>query len=377
MAFRQPKKHIQPIKYSEKPFGNEVRKSYQKTILEKAPIFPKPLEYEDIDNAFFDFVKNEIDVTVNGEVVPTFTLFSSQRFSEYSQTWNHSDEEGNLLMNFKTVNRDSNPSFGDNQGGLWNIPGNRRYTILQRTVLDDNGTESYEKYSMKQPYTVDLAYRINFVTNVFENINTFNQKVNYLFKARQCYIRPNGHYIPMVIDEINDESTYSIEDRKFYVQSISVKVMAYIIHETDFEIEKTPKRIFLAMEGETTKKPKISIDEYDTDKFEYTSIDMTVEFQPFMDKAKFESDTDFVVEKVESKNVRSLRLFKNGTMVYYKDGFKIKNGDEIKIKLFLLEINKPSVVYLHGYNPNKTYNSEETPEFVYDEKEKHEDIKIE
>lgn len=106
---------------------------------------------------------------------------------------------------------------------------NRRYTILQRTVLDDNGTESYEKYSMKQPYTVDLAYRINFVTNVFENINTFNQKVNYLFKARQCYIRPNGHYIPMVIDEINDESTYSIEDRKFYVQSISVKVMAYII----------------------------------------------------------------------------------------------------------------------------------------------------
>lgn len=100
------------------------------------------------------------------------------------------------------------------------------------------------------------------------------------------------------------------------------------------------------MEGETTKKPKISIDEYDTDKFEYTSIDMTVEFQPFMDKAKFESDTDFVVEKVESKNVRSLRLFKNGTMVYYKDGFKIKNGDEIKIKLFLLEFDKPSVVYL-------------------------------
>ena len=104
---------------------------------------------------------------------------------------------------------------------------------------------------------------------------------------------------------------------------------------------------------------------------------MTVDFQPFMDKVKFESDTDFVVEKVESKNVRSLRLFKNGTMVYYKDGFKIKNGDEIKIKLFLLEIDKPSVVYLHGYNPNKTYSSEETTEFVYDEKEKYEDIKIE
>lgn len=377
MAFKQPKKHIQPIRYIDKPFGNELRKSYQKTILENAPIFPKPLEYEDIDNAFFEFVKNEIDVFVNGKTVPTFTLYSSQRFSEYSQTWNHSDEEGNLLMNFKTVNRDSNPSFGDNQGGLWNIPGNRKYVILQRTVLDNNGTESYETYSMKQPYTVDLAYRINFVTNVFENINNFNQKVNYLFKSRQCYIRPNGHYIPMVIDDINDESTYSIEDRKFYVQSISVKVMAYIIHESDFEIEKTPKRIFLAMEGDTTKKPKISIDEYDTDKFEYTSIDMTINFQPYVDKVKFESDTDIVVQKVESKNVRSLRIFKNDTMVYYKDGFKIKNGDEIKIKLFLFELNKDSVVYLHGYNPNRMYNRDETPEFVNEEPEKFEDITIE
>ena len=261
MAFKQPKKYIQPIKYVDKPFGNEVRKSYQKTILENAPIFPKPLEYEDIDNAFFEFVKNNIEISVNGEIVPTFTLYSSQRFSEYSQTWNHCDEDGNLLMNFKTVNRDSNPNFGNNQGGLWNIPGNRKYVILQRTILDDNGTESYETYSMKQPYTVDLSYRINFVTNVFENLNDFNQKINYLFKARQCYIRPNGHYIPMVIDEINDESVYSIEDRKFYVQSISIKVMAYIIHETDFEIEKKPKRIFVAAEGDTVKKPKISIDE--------------------------------------------------------------------------------------------------------------------
>ena len=53
---KQPKKYIQPIRYSGIPFGNEVRKSYQKTILDKAPIIPKPLEYEDIDKAFFYFV---------------------------------------------------------------------------------------------------------------------------------------------------------------------------------------------------------------------------------------------------------------------------------------------------------------------------------
>lgn len=373
---KQPKKYIQPIRYSDIPFGNEVRKSYQKTILDKAPIIPKPLEYEDIDNAFFDFVKDTVDLTIDKKKVPTFTLYSSQRFSEYSQTWNHSDEDNNLLMNFKTVSREPNPTLGDNQGGLWNIPGDRKYTLLQRTVLDNNGTESYEVYTMKQPYSVDLSYRINFVTNIFENLNLFNQKINELFKSRQCYIRPNGHFIPMVIDEINDESVYSIEDRKFYVQSVSIKVMAYIIHEDDFQVERFPKRIILMTEGEKIKKPKISIEEYETDNFEYTNIDMTIDFKSGIDKAKFVSDTDFVVEDIKTKNVRNLRIFINGTLIYHQKGFKIKNDDEVKIKLFIVDVFEDSVVYLYGHNPNKTYEIDNTPEHIYDEKEKFEEIKI-
>ena len=192
MINRQPKKYIQPIRYTDIPFGNEVRKEYSKTILEKVPILPKPLEYEDIDNSFFDFVKDDIDIVIDGKIVPTFTLYSSQRFSEYSQTWNYTDEDDNLLMNFKTVNRDTNPSFGENQGGLWNIPGERKYRLLQRTVLDDNGTESYEVYSMKQPYTVDLLYRINFVTNIFENLDqayktgTIFPELEKPFTGRRC-----------------------------------------------------------------------------------------------------------------------------------------------------------------------------------------------
>ena len=129
-------------------------------------------------------------------------------------------------MNFKTVNRYKNPSFGGNQGNLWNVPGNRRYTLLQKDVLDDNGTESIEVYSMSQPYTVDLTYTINFITVTLENLNVFNQKINKLFASRQHYIRPNGHFIPMVIDDISDETSYSISDRKFYVQSVTIKLMA-------------------------------------------------------------------------------------------------------------------------------------------------------
>ena len=103
---------------------------------------------------------------------------------------------------------------------------------------------------------------------------------------------------------------------------------------------------------------------------------MTIDFKNGIDKATFVSDTDFVVEDVKTENVRNLRVFVNGTMIYHKNGFRIKNEDEVKIKLFIVDILKKSVVYLHVYNPNKIYESSEVPEKVYDEKEKFEEIKI-
>ena len=63
----QPKKNITKINKSQVPFGKQVRLSYQKKILDKSAVFPKPLEYDDIDKAVFEFVENEIDIAVDGE----------------------------------------------------------------------------------------------------------------------------------------------------------------------------------------------------------------------------------------------------------------------------------------------------------------------
>lgn len=112
---------------------------------------------------------------------------------------------------------------------------------------------------MKQPYAVDLIYNINLIANKYELINKFNALVNEAFKARQCYIRPNGHFIPMILDEISDESEYSIEDRKFFSQTFTIKVMAYIIHEKDFQVESYPKRIMVVYDGDAKKKNQMLI----------------------------------------------------------------------------------------------------------------------
>ena len=372
----QPKKNITNVRLKDKEYGLPLRKEYAKVILENAPIFPKPLGYDDIDNEMYHFANETIKLTINGKNIPTFTLYSNQRFSEYSQTWQYTDDDGNLLMNFKTINRENNPKPGDNQGGLWNIPGERNYTLLTRTVLGDNGKEHYEIYSMKQPYCVDLMYRINFVTNKFEYINNFNIIINDIFKSRQHYIRPNGHYIPIIVDEINDETEYSVGDRKFYAQSIVLKVMAYIINESDFKVEKKPKYASLFIEGDTNRpKPTINIDEND-DSIENVSINMTIDFDEWHDKVEFTMEGDMVVDTVSLFNLRSMRLFRNGTMIYTDKGFKLKDKDDIKIKVIHFDIKEKAKIVFSGYDPNVNFNNKETPEFVSDEPLKHEEIII-
>ncbi len=374
----QPKKYIQTVKLKDTEYGYPRRKSYGKTILNKETVFPKPLEYEDIDNEFFKFVSDELKMSINGKNIPTFTLYSNQRFSEYSQSWSHVDDDGNLLMNFKTVNRENNPKPGENQGGLWNIPGDQRYTLLIRDVLEDNGEESYEIYSMSQPYCVDLTYRISIITDIYENINYFNELINSKFKSRQCYIRPNGHFIPMVLEEINDNTEYTVSERKFYNQTVIIKAMAYIIKEEDFKVEKKPKRIKLFMQGDTKRpKPEINIDEYFKDKVGYKSIELTIDLKEYHNKVEFVIDTDFVIEKTELYNLRNIRLSVNDMPYYIDKGFQVKENDSIKIIVNHIDPSINSQIKFIGYNPNKTFINGEIPIDVKDEVDKYEDITIE
>ena len=130
MTMIQPKPYIDKLKLRHKSFGKERRRNLSKIILDKGTPFPKPITYQDIDKSFFDWVDEKLDISYDGKKLPTYKLFSSQKISEYSETWKNLDETGNIIMNFKTVTRDNNPQHGENQGGNYNIPGHRDYTML-------------------------------------------------------------------------------------------------------------------------------------------------------------------------------------------------------------------------------------------------------
>jgi len=358
MGRRQPKQRITTPRYKDRSEGVERRMSYAKTILDKEPEFPKPLEYEDIDAAFTEFAEKVVDLTdPDGKKVPTFTLYSNQRFSEYSQTWEHTDQDGNLLMNFKTVNRMGNPGPGRNQEGHWNIPGDRRYTLLMRNVLSDNGTEHVEVYSMKQPYAVDMSYRITFVTNTYEMLNRFNERVNEMFKSRQCYIRPNGHFVPMVLDEMTDETQYTVEDRKFFTQSANITVMAYIIHAKDFEVKKYAKRVKM---HDSVEKGKVVVDiDEPLSVSDFQQVEMNISFSVGETNVTFDMSGELAVTGGRRENIRDLRVSINGTPMYVDKGFRMNDGDTVRMRIFPVDYTKPSKVTLIGHDPTSIPNEAE------------------
>ena len=77
---------------------------------------------------------------------------------------------------------------------------------------------------------------------MYELLNEFNLMMNDKFKSIQCYIRPNDHFIPMILNDISDESEYSIDNRQYYSQTYNITVKAYIITEDDM---KEIKRLML------------------------------------------------------------------------------------------------------------------------------------
>lgn len=381
----QPKPFIDRFKLRNKSYGVERRRNMSKIILEHGTPFPLSVEYEDIDKEFQRWVDEDLRISYDNITLPTFKLFSNQRISEYAQTWKHLDENGNILMNFKTVTREIDPQQGQSQGGYYNIHGNRDYPMFYVPVLQENGQEAYDLYSMKQPYAVDFSYTVGIITNKYELINQFNQLIQDKFKSLQCYISPNGHNMPLVLDNITDESEYALEDRKYYSQKYRIKLKAYIIKKEDFIVTRIPSRITFGAEGNDYKRPKIKIeDEYidpcrpkDDNKFYNKEIIITINFPMCTKECKFIIDTDIIIEDIELTNVYDFVICANDEKVDLEmDEPRLYDGDNVYVMIERDDLMKDAVMVIRGYDPNSILDSTYNPESSLDEAITEEEIII-
>lgn len=285
----------------------ERRENLEKEVLKYSSPFPKTLTYEDIDKEFHRWVEEDLDIVYKGEKLPTMDLFSNQRFSEFMQSWQNVDEKGNLKLNFKTISRENNPKSGTLYGETRNQPGERTVLLKRVAAQDHNGRRYYIDYRMKQPFTIDMIYNVSVVTDKIEVLNQFNQMVNDKFKAIDCYIRPNGHYIGMKLSDISDESENSIDDRRYYLQTYSITVMAYIITEDSFIVREIPELKLLGIDIDLNQSVVEVEEESDY------PMALSITFTPDTDRTKFPKgdeglDFCFKIENVICENVRFFKI---------------------------------------------------------------------
>lgn len=375
----QPKPFLDKLQLRSQKEGSERRVDMSLKILEKGTPLPLPVEYKDIDFAMQEWVDKELNIVYEGKKLPTFKMFANQRINEYAQTWQHLDENGNLLLNFKTITRNNNPQKGENQGAYANIPGDREYPMFLVPTLQENQQIAYDMYSMKQPFTVNMEYTINIVTNKYELINQMNQMVHDKFKSLTVYIFPNNHPMPLTLENVTDESEYNIDDRKYYSQTFQLKLKAYIIQEKDFKITKLSSRLTTKLIGDKKKRSKKDISyekvgmwddscytqEEDTRYF-YKKIILTIDFN-YCESQKIILENDFTVRNIETFNIYDFLLFVNGEKQNLNNEIKIEKKDELLVKISKEDVLNPSKIIITGFDPSVIYDSNYDPESSLDE----------
>lgn len=339
------------------PDPHELWKNFALEELKDGTPFPNPLTYEDIDKEFRKWVEESLEISYEGKSLPTMTLFSNQRFSEYMQGWTFTDEDQNPILNFKTITRDNNPKGGTIVGETKNIPGEHTWLLKRVSARDKNDREYFIEYRMKQPFAVDLTYKVGIFTNKYELLNKFNQMVNDRFKAIDAYIRPNGHYISMTLSDIGDDSEYSLDDRQYYSQTFTIVVRAYIIPEDSFIVHEVPRLTFIGfdVEGEGSyadieyggvhKPAEIQTIMTETDDcvdnkpYRYRDGNLKVYADPCDNHITFTMDVDFLAkaDRFYSVNVRYFKVKINGETVCESvnaeipEDIEFHNGDLVKI----------------------------------------------
>jgi len=429
----QPKPYLDKFKLRHHAYGTEQRRNMSKLILEHGTPLPLPIEYSDIDQTMYDWVVEHINIAYDGKKLPTYKLYSTQRLSEYIQSWDKQDDTGNPIINFLTITRDFNPQKGENQGNYFNIPGHKDFAMFYVPVLQENGTEAYDKYTMKQPTQINFLYTVSVVSNKMDIMNEVNELMHYEFNAITCYISPNNHPMSMTLEDVSDESEYTINDRKYYSQSYKIKVRGYIIRKEDYKVERIPSRIVMSshdsdasgivnrrgknrrqdekvvfLEGfELDDEAKKRIASSDTEHCEIIPIEdkqrpsevaeeipdttaccpnpnpyynkimkVIMNFDDCTTELSFVIDKDMILTSVETENIFDFQIIVNEETLNLKNEIKFYKDDEITVKITRDDLYKESKLTLIGYDPYVAFDDRIIPESALDEPKDEEHILI-
>ena len=213
---------------------------------------PKSVLHADLDRGMLDFVKGDLEVVTAGKVVPMIDIIiTTQNWTQYVETALFVDLDYNPSPPFITVVRSPEVKFGTNPALQYTIPNRKQFYYA--AVPTWNGNEQgMNVFSIPQPIPVDITYSVKIICNRMRELNELNKVVMQKFSSRQAYTFIKGQYVPIILNNISDESQMSMDSRKYYVQSYDFTMLGYLIDEDEFEVKPAIARVSQIMEIDTS-----------------------------------------------------------------------------------------------------------------------------
>lgn len=244
-----PKKRKNNIQIYRENQLTERRQELLDKITKSDTYLPDSILHDDLDRGMLDYVKNNFKIVSDGDTVPVIDkILTIQRWSEFSENWQFSNEDGNMELPFIATVRRPEVQLGTNPSVQRTIPD--RHQFYYASVPTWDGTKmGADIYTIPQPIPVDITYEVFFVCTKFRDLNKFNRVVLQNFASRQDYTVIKGHYVPLILDAIEDGSPLdTLDGRRFYLQTYRFIMMGFLIDSDEFEVKPAVSRLFTMFE---------------------------------------------------------------------------------------------------------------------------------
>ena len=266
MGIPKRKNNIQVYGQHENEEGSIIgrRKELLERITKSDTYLPDSVLHDDLDLGMLDFIKEHFKVISDGNQIPIIPkILTIQRWGEFTNNWTFSDDDGNIKLPFIAIVRKPDVQFGTNPAIQRTIPDRREFFYASVPTWDGNQLGA-DIYKIPQPIAVDITFDVTIVCTKFRDINKFNKVVLQKFSSRQSYTSVKGHYIPIVLDRIEDNTPMdTLDGRRFYIQNYTFTMLGFLIDEEEFEVKPAINRVLTMLETDLsssrTPRPEINL----------------------------------------------------------------------------------------------------------------------
>jgi len=317
------------------------RKELLEYIQEDGTYLPKSVLHADLDRGMLDFVRDDLEMVADGKKVnPIDIITTTQNWSQFTETWNFQDLDKNIKPPFIATVRQPDVKYGSNPSLQYTIP-NRKQFYYAKVPTWDGNNKGMDIYKIPQPVPVDITYNVKIFCTKMRHLNEFNKIVLQKFSSRQAYTFVKGHYIPIILNNVSDESVLDIEKRKYYIQNYEFLMMGFLIDEEEFEVAPAISRALTMFEVGTRTKSRKAEMWPPSNQFEL-NIQFLNSVTTISELFNYTAD----INVGDSENVDSYSVYINDNYIGDDVGLiQISTNDRLKIDVVKTDNTKDAVIF--------------------------------